>query len=80
MQPSNALPSTTHDASDETGQRKLVVDIDAMLFLKSRMSIEDFGRLSRQIARAGAAKRPSELQRLLLQIVRHEAAGEEDAA
>lgn len=46
-------------------------DIDAMFFLKSRLSIENFGRLAVQIARAANAKRPSELQRLLLAIVEH---------
>jgi hypothetical protein len=40
-----------------------------MFFLKSRLSIGDFGRLAVQITRAAGAKRPSELQRLLLAII-----------
>ncbi len=46
-------------------------DIEALKFLKSRLSMQDFGRLSVQISRAAAAKRPSQLQRLLLSIIQH---------
>jgi hypothetical protein len=59
------------DAAPSKDDRVINADIDAMFFLKSRLSIEDFGRLAVQITRAAAAKRPSELQRLLLAIVEH---------
>lgn len=49
----------------------LPADIEALKFLKSRLSLQDFGRLSIQISRAAAAKRPSQLQRLLLSIIQH---------
>lgn len=53
----------------------IAVDIDTMLFLSARLAPEDIGRLSIQIARAAGASRPSELQRLLLAIVRHRETG-----
>ena len=59
--------STVPDVNSEV----IRADLDVMFFLKSRLSIEDFGRLAVQIARAANAKRPSELQRLLLAIVEH---------
>ena len=54
---------------DQSGH--MPADIEALKFLKSRLSIHDFGRLSVQISRAAAAKRPSQLQRLLLSIIEH---------
>jgi len=57
------------DAVDD--DRSMDVDIQTVLFLKSRLSLHEFGCLTTQIARAAGAKRPSELQRLLLAIVRH---------
>lgn len=51
--------------------RSVDVDIQTVLFLKSRLSMHEFGCLTTQIARAAGAKRPSELQRLLLAIVQH---------
>lgn len=57
------------NASDDS--RSVEVDIKTVLFLKSRLSMHEFGCLTTQIARAAGAKRPSELQRLLLAIVRH---------
>lgn len=62
----STIPDINSDA-----ERVVRADIDAMFFLKSRLSIDDFGRLMVQIARAAAAKRPSQLQRLLLEIVEH---------
>jgi hypothetical protein len=59
------------DATPAQDECVVRADIDAMFFLKSRLSIEDFGRLAIQITRAANAKRPSELQRLLLAIVEH---------
>jgi hypothetical protein len=53
------------------GDRTVRLDLDAMRFVQSRLTLDDFGRISVQIARAAAAKRPSELQRLLLSIVQH---------
>lgn len=50
-------------------ERVVNCDLDTMFYLKSRLSIDDFGRLAVQITRAAAAKRPSQLQRLLLAIV-----------
>lgn len=48
------------------------LDIEMMRVVRSRLSLDQFGRLSVQIARAAAAKRPSELQSLLLAIVSYE--------
>jgi hypothetical protein len=59
------------DGAPDPFERIIRADIDTMMFLKSRLSIEDFGRLAVQIARAAAAKRPNQLQRLLLAIVEH---------
>ena len=56
-------------AMGETG--KVNIDIAAMSWIKDRLSLDDFGRLSVQIVRAASAKRPSELQRLLLALVVH---------
>lgn len=39
--------------------------------MRARLSLDDFGRLTIQIARAASAKRPSDLQRLLLTIMTH---------
>lgn len=56
----------------ESGKdRSISIDLDAMDFIQSRLSLGDLGRISVQIARAAAAKRPSELQRLLLALVEH---------
>ena len=59
-------------ASPDVSGPMIKLNIDAMLFVQSRLTLADFGRISVQIARAAAAKRPSELQRLLLSIVRHQ--------
>lgn len=56
------------------GDAVIKLDIAAMNFVQSRLSLEEFGRIAVQIARAAAAKRPSELQRLLLTIVTHKEA------
>lgn len=70
--PTKAVDSTiVHAAAIHDGNLK--ADIDAMLWLARRLTIEDMGRISVQIARAAAAKRPSELQRLLLAIVAYNA-------
>lgn len=55
------------DGADQT----IKLDLAAMNFVQSRLDLADFGRMSVQIVRAAQAKRPSELQRLLLSIVRH---------
>lgn len=47
------------------------LDIAMMLRIGRKIGMDNFGRLSVQIARAAQAKRPSELQRLLLAIVTH---------
>jgi hypothetical protein len=59
----------------ETGEIKL--DLETMQFIQRRLDLVAFGLLSVQIARAAAAKRPSELQRILLAIVRHREDGED---
>ena len=61
----------TSDAIAGLDQVGMPADIEALRYLKSRLSIHDFGRLSVQISRAAAAKRPSQLQRLLLSIIQH---------
>ena len=63
--------STVPDFNSAPEERVVRADIDTMMFLKSRLDIADFGRLAVQITRAAAAKRPSQLQRLLLAIVEH---------
>lgn len=47
----------------------LRLDIEMMKIARARLSLDDFGRLTVQIARAAAAKRPSQLQRLLLDLM-----------
>mgnify|MGYP000913900309 CR=1 FL=1 len=47
------------------------IDMAAWNFLRERLSVGDLGRLSVQVCRAAQAKRPSELQRLLLAIIKH---------
>lgn len=64
----STVPDFNNGGGDQT-ERVVRADIDAMMFLKSRLDIADFGRLTVQITRAAAAKRPSQLQRLLLAIV-----------
>ncbi len=60
----------------ERPERIVKLNIEAMRFVQSRLTLEDFGRISVQIARAASAKRPSELQRLLLSIVQHQEGGD----
>lgn len=49
----------------------VLFDRETLKFLTSRLSLDDVGRLSVQLARAAASQRPSELQRLLLAILLH---------
>lgn len=47
------------------------LDLEVMSFVRNRLNLADYGRINVQIARAAAARRPSELQRLLLSLVEH---------
>lgn len=64
--------NVANDVIDTSDERCVSVDLEAMDFLRKRLSIGDLGRISIQIARAAAAKRPSELQRLLLALFEHQ--------
>ena len=63
------------EMSADSGEINL--DLASMKFLQKRLSLMDMGHLAVQIARAAAARRPSQLQRLLLAIVRHHEVGDE---
>ena len=65
------MADDSHVFDAERPERIVRLDIEAMRFVQSRLTLDDFGRISVQIARAASAKRPSELQRLLLSIVEH---------
>ena len=58
-------------AADQTDDPIIKLDLEAMSFVRNRLNLADYGRINVQIARAAAAKRPSELQRLLLSLVEH---------